>query len=549
MRDLLVCLMPGCHETSTITTPAGEPAAERGHTASPEPAGAPLAGFVSASCQDFRKVEAREVPFMSKASRQRQLKQERERKQRRAAQPSASSPSGPSRPPHETQRHDVPPRTGRGTRRDIRHESPPQAEQPSQRELAAAGVAEALQSLAQGSQDQFLEWIEALAGQQQRPGWDATVSRELVSYLRASVSRAWRHGWQPAELVRHTGREKSDSHARMATDMIAEEMRGYAAATVDDRWLAQLSALRAKVWWGSDDAYLARWRGREGNHSQATLITAVELLFLLGRLPVLPQLCPLPGTVRPGAVAGPGPAGEERTADERILGKIRALLAKAESTEFTEEAEALSARAQELMAKYSIDHALLAAEAGRKDEPASRRLPVDNPYEGPKVQLLQEVAKANRCRTVWYKNLGMSVVIGFPADVGAVELLFTSLLVQANTAMLRAGAKRDQYGRSRTRSFRQSFLTSYAIRIGERLAGATGDAERQVAAEAPGRNLLPVLAARHQAVDDAVDEMFGGRVSYYRTGRVSDSEGWYSGRAAADTAALHGHREVTPGSA
>jgi len=98
---------------------------------------------------------------------------------------------------------------------------------------------------------------------------------------------------------------------------------------------------------------------------------------------------------------------------------------------------------------------------------------------------------------VWYKSPGMSAVIGFPADLDAVELLFTSLLVQANTAMLRAGAKRDQYGRSRTRAFRQSFLMSYAIRIGERLAGAAGDAERQVAAEAPGRNLLPVLAARH----------------------------------------------------
>jgi len=329
--------------------------------------------------------------------------------------------------------------------------------------------------------------------------------------------------------------------------MIADEMRAYAAATVDDRWVAQLSALRTEVWWGSDDAYLRRWRDREGDSRQATLITAMELLLLLGQLPVLPRLCPLPGTVRPGAAARPD--GQEGTADERILGKIRALLAKAESTEFTEEAEALSARAQELMAKYSIDHALLAAEAGRKDNPASRRLPVDNPYEGPKAQLLAEVAKANRCRAVWYKNLGMSAVIGFPADLDAVELLFTSLLVQANAAMLRAGAKRDRYGRSRTRAFRQSFLMSYAIRIGERLAGATGDAERQVAAEVPGRNLLPVLAARHQAVDDAVDEMFGDGVSYHRSGRVSDSEGWYSGRAAADTAALHGHREVTPESA
>src|ERR1019366_2810406 len=92
----------------------------------------------------FRRVEAREVCFVGKASRQRRLKQERERKQRRAAQPSASSPSGPSRPPHEPQRHDIPPRQGRGTRRDIRYEPPPQAKQPSQRELAAVGVTEAL---------------------------------------------------------------------------------------------------------------------------------------------------------------------------------------------------------------------------------------------------------------------------------------------------------------------------------------------------------------------------------------------------------------------
>jgi hypothetical protein len=203
------------------------------------------------------------------------------------------------------------------------------------------------------------------------------------------------------------------------------------------------------------------------------------------------------------------------------------------------------------MAKYAIDHALLAAETGCTEEPGGRRIAVDNPYEAPKASLLQTVAQANRCRVVWSKELGLVTVIGFPADLDAVELLFTSLLVQANSAMLRAGAKRDAYGRSRTRTFRQSFLVSYAIRIGERLSEATGHAEQQAAAEQAaanggggGKDLVPFLAARHQAVDDAVDAMFGDTLTTSRATRATDAEGWQSGRVAADMASLHHHAPV-----
>ena len=183
------------------------------------------------------------------------------------------------------------------------------------------------------------------------------------------------------------------------------------------------------------------------------------------------------------------------------------------------------------MAKYSIDHALLAAESGREQTPGGRRIAVDNPYEAPKATLLQTVAQANRCRVVWSKEIGLVTVIGFPADLDAVELLFTSLLVQANTAMLRAGGKQDAYGRSRTRAFRTSFLVSYAIRIGERLSAAAGHAEQEAVAEqqraAPdaaggsggGTDLVPFLAARHQAVDDAVDGMFGATLTRSRAVR------------------------------
>src|SRR6266542_1750579 len=92
---------------------------------------------------------------------------------------------------------------------------------------------------------------------------------------------------------------------------------------------------------------------------------------------------------------------------------------------------------------------------GARDEPVGRRIGIENPYEAPKVLLLDAVAGANRCRAIWSSSFGFVTVLGFAADIAAVELLFTSLLVQATTAMMHAGSRRDAHGRSTTRSFRQ----------------------------------------------------------------------------------------------
>ena len=350
-----------------------------------------------------------------------------------------------------------------------------------------------MQAVCDGSRDPHGAHLDPLAIER-TPGWTQAVSRAVVEYLRGSVTRAWQRGWQPAELARHVGRELSADHAAMVADMITAELLGYPAATVDDRWAAQAAALEAAApgkgaWWGSDADYLRAWYalGRDAEFI-VTVATAVETLHAFHHLPALEKLLPLPGTAR-AAAPERGRRREPRhapgavPADERMLSRIRALLAKAESTEFAEEAEALSGRAQELMAKYSIDHALLAAETGQAETPGGRRIAVDNPYEAPKATLLQIVAQANRCRVVWSKDLGLVTVIGFPADLDAVELLFTSLLVQANTAMLRSGGKRDGAGRSRTRAFRQSFLLAYAVRIGERLSEAADHAEQAAVAE------------------------------------------------------------------
>jgi len=453
---------------------------------------------------------------------------------------------------------------------------------PSQREQVAGLVGAAIEAVCSGDGRTYRSALDQLAAERSAE-WTQTVSRVLVGSMSSLLARAWRAGWQPAELARHFGRELSAAHTAMIADMIAHEACAYPAAAIDPRWAGQVAGLRATSygpdtyagpnWWGSDGDYLSGWRARAADPTfWAAVATAVEAVHLFGHLPSLEVLLPLPGTARragtgksagkpagkPAGQPASPPPGESTAsaADDRILGRIRALLAKAESTEFAEEAEALSARAQELMAKYSIDHALLAAQAGEREEPSGHRIPVDGPYEEPKATLLNVIALANRCRAVWSKDVGLMTVVGFPADLNAVELLFTSLLVQANTAMLRAGGKKDEFGRSRTRAFRQSFLVSYAIRIGERLeeatAHATAEAVDELAAAegdgtgavSSGADLVPFLAARQHEVDDAVDELFGGNLKRGRSARVTDAEGWVSGRAAADLARLHDRQPV-----
>ncbi|MFC8717316.1 DUF2786 domain-containing protein [Kitasatospora sp. NPDC057198] len=380
--------------------------------------------------------------------------------------------------------------------------------------------------------------------------WPA-VSRALLGAAERAVARCWAAGWQPADLVRVARRELGPVQVALAADLIAAEGRRHPAAALDRRWREQLRELDAHPWWPSDEAYLPEFAARHRLDRFALATAALELLRAWALLPPVQPVGPAPGQAAPRA----GSAAP-RADEPRMLGRIRALLAKAESTGFPDEAEALTAKAQELMARHSIDEALLAAGGGRSaDDPAAVRIGVDNPYEGPKTMLLDAVAAANRCRVVWAKEFGFCTVIGFDADLDAVELLYTSLLVQATSAMHRAGSRKHKDGAARTKAFRQSFLVAYAARIRERLADATERATEQAAEDAaagrtggpdgggealpavPAGGLLPVLAARAEAVDDAVGRMFPKLVS--QRVRVSDGEGWAEGRAAADRASLH----------
>jgi len=76
-----------------------------------------------------------------------------------------------------------------------------------------------------------------------------------------------------------------------------------------------------------------------------------------------------------------------------LLDRVRKLLAKAENEAVTPpEAEALTAKAAELMARYGIDRARLAATQPDTDKPGNRVIDVDNPWAAVKAHLLTGLA-------------------------------------------------------------------------------------------------------------------------------------------------------------
>ena len=341
----------------------------------------------------------------------------------------------------------------------------------------------------------------------------------------------WPSGWLPYDLVQVTNRECDDFATSLVVDVIAVDMSRYAEATMHERWRDQLRQIEAKPWWRHDRQHFEQWLARHILTAEEGLEVVIVALATLMALPKLPRILPLPGSATTADVLlGHG-------VDQKVLARVRGLLAKAESTDFPEEAEALSAEAQELMSRHAFERALLDADEHVAQTASSRRVWLDTPYVGAKAQLVAAVAAANRSKGVVYEKLGFIALIGSDLDLEITELLSTSLLLQATRAMVAAGAGGD----TRSRTYRQSFLLAYATRIGQRLRAAAEESDDHTADD----RLLPVLADREKAVSELFEELHPSTVKKSYT--VGSAAGWEAGTAAADQADLGLNRpNLTP---
>lgn len=190
---------------------------------------------------------------------------------------------------------------------------------------------------------------------------------------------------------------------------------------------------------------------------------------------------------------------------DSILRKVIALLDKAEATSFPEEAEAFTAKAQALISRHGIESAVAEARSGNRatEEVTTITITVKAPYVRPKMAILSNVAKANRCRGVMFGK-DKFLIVGFPSDLEVVEMLSASLLIQATRAMDKAT---KVYLYDDVKAFRNAFLIGFSHEIGVRLEEAAANARRDVEDET-GTSVALVLRDRKGAIDDFFNREF-----------------------------------------
>lgn len=364
------------------------------------------------------------------------------------------------------------------------------------------------------------------------------VNREAEVALLVQVAALWAGGWQPSELHRQGRRGCSTAAAgRLVALAIAADDAGRRATSLDTRWRDQVAALKLPAANGRP-GWITRWAEEEGFDRAQALRAIIDALRNVSTLPCLDPLLDMPGVdggpPRPAPVAS-GTIGAEI---DPVLERVRNLLAKAESTTFEAEATAFTAKAQELITRHAIDAALAHGQRvnGAADGPVMIRVPIDAPYVDAKSLLLQTVAEACRCRAVFHGGVDLSAVVGFPDDVAATETLFTSLLVQAQSAMAEAARHAPPGTRTRSQSYRSAFLLAYTERIGDRLREINEAVFAEVEAS-EGTAFLPALRSRSDDVDGLVAERFGDLASKRVRGGY-DAVGWAHGLTAADRARL-----------
>jgi hypothetical protein len=187
------------------------------------------------------------------------------------------------------------------------------------------------------------------------------------------------------------------------------------------------------------------------------------------------------------------------------IATIRKLLKKAEGAAKLGqqvEADVYNEKASELIAKYGIDQALLAASGEKQDKIISKRIQLSDIYTMDKRVLFNSIVKGLGAQVVFLRShrSGTSrsysqtaYVFAYESDMERIEFLFEMLQPQ----MLFGAVAAEVPNWENPRSFRKSWMAGFSAAIRDRLSR-----NEKKAAAAAGAGTDIVLYDRSKAVED-----------------------------------------------
>lgn len=228
---------------------------------------------------------------------------------------------------------------------------------------------------------------------------------------------------------------------------------------------------------------------------------------------------------------------------EDALRKVQALLAKAESTDFEAEAEALMAKARDLMLAHSIDEMAARSRGERAAEQpvvVAFEFSTSDTSASGKGVLLDVAGRMNGVRVLFWPNRRGSnrgkvradgtrsgvasqwcYLVGYESDVAMTTMTYASMLVQATR--FGAAAFKSEWTKDGKSAYMTAFFMGFASRVQRRL-----DELKPV----QSKGSVELVSLRDSGVDRAVDERFGNNIGQKNHSSHSDAgkaAGWVAG--------------------